>query len=100
MAEIDSARRILFVYPEAYFSGGGGIATYLHHAVRALLAAGREVHLLTWLTERDPLMGKAIGAADLYPLKPENVTIVRITDEQILNANPFLITQPPAGFAT
>lgn len=82
-----SIQRILFVYPETYLSSGGGIATYLHHAIRAHLEAGRDVHLVTWLTPSDPLYFKEIKQQAYAPLTAEKVTVVRL-GEEIQTINP------------
>src|SRR5262245_8578262 len=80
-------KRILFVSPESYFTSGAGIGTYLHSAVRAHLAAGRKVHVLTWLTSRDAMMGRRIPPPALVPLTPDDVTVLHITDAEILRVN-------------
>jgi len=86
----EEPKRILMVSPESYFvSGGGGIGTYLRHAVRAHLAAGHKVHVLTWLTSRDATMGRRIPPATLAPLLPSDVTVLHITNAEILSANPL-----------
>ena len=80
-------KRILFVSPESYFTSGAGIGTYLHSAVRAHLAAGRKVHVLTWLTSRDAMLGRRIPPAALVPLTPDDVTVLHITDAEIISVN-------------
>lgn len=80
--------RILFVYPEPYFASGGGVGTYLKYAVQAHLDAGRDVHLLTWATAVDNWFAQVISHEDLHPLRPDQITILRITEDQIFNTNP------------
>lgn len=86
--EMRSIEKILLVTPEAYFLPGGGIGTYLLHAVQAHLAAGRKVHVLTWLTSRDSMLGRTIPPSALAPLGPGDVTVLHLTDAQIRDMNP------------
>jgi hypothetical protein len=82
-------QKILLVYPEPYFSSGGGIATYLHYAIRSHLDVGRDIHLLTWTTPIDPLYHRAVDDDELAPLRPDQVTILRLEENEIQNLNPM-----------
>lgn len=87
MGAVSSPRRILFVYPEPYFCSGGGIGTYLKHAIRAHLDAGREVHLLTWATGTDGWYHQDFNDYSLEPLNADQVTIIKISESEIANHN-------------
>ena len=69
---------IHLAYPEPYFfrQFRCGIATYLKFAVEAHLAAGREVHVLTWITDATPTT--VPDDADFQPLTRDSVTIVHL----------------------
>jgi glycosyltransferase involved in cell wall biosynthesis len=83
-----NVRRILFVYPEPYFVSAGGIATYLHHAVRAHQEAGRDVHLLTWMTPNDAQFSQPLTNELLAPLDLDHVTLLRFDEGMIEEMNP------------
>lgn len=53
--------RILYVLPESGLTGGGGIATYHRHASRAILDAGHESYLFTWVIDHS---GKKAPSSD------------------------------------
>jgi glycosyltransferase involved in cell wall biosynthesis len=83
------ALRILLVYPEPFFCSGGGIGTYLKHAISAHLKAGREIYLLTWATGIDGWFHQVMDEADLHPLRLDQVTILRISESDIGGVNPI-----------
>ncbi len=80
--------RVLLVYPEPYFRSGGGIATYLKHAVHAHLAAGRKVHLLTWTTGENRWSEARPDQTRYDPLRVSDVTEVHFGEDEISRVNP------------
>lgn len=88
MSSISHLKRILLVYPDPYFVSGGGIGTYLRNAIDAHLAHSRHVHLLTWATDQEHWADRAFSDNELMPLRQDQVTIVRMTEQSIYTRNP------------
>jgi glycosyltransferase involved in cell wall biosynthesis len=77
-------KKILFVTTETPLQGGGGIATYVDSAVRAHLAAGNTVRILTYVVDKKK---EELNAWDFLDIS----RIVELRSEDVTNLNPACI---------
>jgi hypothetical protein len=71
--------RKILLFIRALFHFSGRYFTYLQHAIGAHLAAGHDVHLLTWLTSFPDKYNIDITDELVAPLDRSRVTVLRFS---------------------